>query len=216
MKMNLIFSTRHLPQHLFEDERDTDWGGVDRGAWILLEEGIRPVFSIGDFDSVTQAELEKMQTALNIVPLNPEKDDTDLALAVDEAVSRGYTEIDIYGATGGRLDHFLGALQILYVQSYIDLNIQIRLIDHCNEMRCLTEGVTEVTYDARYPYISFVPAIHPVEIALHGFKYALPRTQLKQGSTRTISNALESETSIGTVTVSEGLVLMVRSVDADI
>ena len=49
---------------------------------------------------------------LQIEPVEAEKDDTDLALGVAQAVERGYTEITIYGATGGRLDHFMGVLQI--------------------------------------------------------------------------------------------------------
>ncbi len=40
---------------------------------------------------------------LHIEPVEAEKDDTDLALGVAQAVERGYTEITIYGATGGRL-----------------------------------------------------------------------------------------------------------------
>ena len=67
---------------------------------------------------------------LNIKPVKAEKDDTDLALGVEEAVNRGFTEIHIYGATGGRLDHFMGVLQILQKPKYIEQNIIIIVEDH--------------------------------------------------------------------------------------
>ena len=56
---------------------------------------------MGDFDSVNDEEREILKT-LNIHPVKAEKDDTDLALGVEQAIQKGYTEIDIYGATGGR------------------------------------------------------------------------------------------------------------------
>ena len=32
------------------------WGGIDRGALILINHSINPVFSVGDFDSVSEEE----------------------------------------------------------------------------------------------------------------------------------------------------------------
>ena len=70
-----------------------------------FEHSIVPVFS-GRFDSVNDE--ERILKTLNIHPVKAEKDDTDLALGVEQAIQKGYTEIDIYGATGGRLDAFYG------------------------------------------------------------------------------------------------------------
>ena len=50
----------------------------------------------------------ELKEKLDIHPVKAEKADTDLGLGVAEAVARGYDDISIYGATGGRLDHFLG------------------------------------------------------------------------------------------------------------
>ena len=114
MKINLLCGDRHLPPHIFSKLSTEPWGGIDRGTLILSEQGIVPVFSVGDFDSVNDEEREILKKTLNIHPVNAEKDDTDLALGVEQAIQKGYTEIDIYGATGGRLDHFMGTLQILF------------------------------------------------------------------------------------------------------
>ncbi len=82
-------------------------GGVDRGALILLKHQLS-LFSVGDFDSVSKEERQLLTEQLQIKPVQAEKADTDLALAVDKAVALGFDSITIYGATGGRLDHFFG------------------------------------------------------------------------------------------------------------
>lgn len=56
MKINLLCSDRLLPTQLFKLEQQSQWAGIDRGALILVENGIEPVFSVGDFDSVNEEE----------------------------------------------------------------------------------------------------------------------------------------------------------------
>ena len=53
MRINLLCSRRNLPENLFQEQGTERWAGIDRGALILLEEGIKPCMAIGDFDSVS-------------------------------------------------------------------------------------------------------------------------------------------------------------------
>ena len=77
-------------------------------GWLLMEKlGIIPDLVIGDFDSAPEPELP----AKLLFPV--EKDDTDLMLAIKEGLSRGCTDFVIFGATGGRLDHTIAAIQSL-------------------------------------------------------------------------------------------------------
>lgn len=209
--INLVCGNRHLPSYLFEQSEEVDFAGIDRGALILLEHGIQPVFSVGDFDSVSEKEKELLKSKLNIKPVKAEKDDTDLALGVEQAVQSGYKNINVFGATGGRLDHFFGAVQILLKSEYQDKNIHIKLIDQQNEISLLQVDQHVITQDKTYKYISFIPVSGEVVITLNGFKYNLEKKKLKVGSTLTISNELHQPE--GFVELIEGQVLMIKSVD---
>ncbi|MGO2870753.1 MAG: thiamine diphosphokinase, partial [Staphylococcus equorum] len=190
---------------------DAHWIGVDRGALLLIEAGITPRFAVGDFDSITSEEKAFVEKRIDINPFNSEKNDTDLALGIDQAVTNGYKEICVYGATGGRLDHFMGALQILEKPEYTDQNIVIKLIDVNNEIQFLKTGSYTIRKNDNYRYISFIPVTYPTIISLNNFKYNLEKEQLKLGSTLTISNELNQKE--GNVNITEGNVLMVRSKD---
>lgn len=211
MKVNLLCSKRLLPHQLLYHRKEEDWAGIDRGALVLLEQGIKPVFSVGDFDSVNDEERHILKEQLNIRPVKAEKDDTDLALGVEQAVQCGYSDIHIFGATGGRLDHFMGVIQILQKPQYINQRIHFKVIDERNEIKLLNVGVHKVEKNSSYPYISLIPLCEDVVISLKDFKYNLNHEHLNVGSTLTISNEVESNTA--TIIVERGRVLQMRSSD---
>lgn len=83
--------------------------GVDGGCLKLLEQGLPLDIAVGDFDSVSETDLRQIRTqAKQVVQSVPEKNDTDLELAL-KAVFEAYPDaaVTVYGAFGGRLDHFL-------------------------------------------------------------------------------------------------------------
>lgn len=211
MHINLLCSERHLPQDIWVKHTGEKWGGVDRGALILLKHQITPFFSVGDFDSVSNKERQLLTEQLEIKPVQAEKADTDLALAVDKAVALGFDSITIYGATGGRLDHFFGAVQLLLKQAYYKKDVHIILVDQQNKIVLLPEGQYQVEKETSYPYISFIPMTDDVELSLSGFKYNLTRQMLNIGSTLTISNEVENAQAM--VNVHNGLLLQIRSAD---
>ncbi|KIX90401.1 thiamine pyrophosphokinase [Staphylococcus microti] len=208
-RIHLLCSHRNIPDGLFERHHHEVWGGVDRGTKLLLEHDIRPLFTVGDFDSVSDDERMWIAEQITITPVPAEKADTDLALGVAQAIERGYDEICIYGATGGRLDHFMGAMQLLKAPAY--QACRIKLIDQQNEIRLLAEGQHEVENDVNYRYISFVPASDAVTLSLHGFKYDLAQQVLEMGSTLTISNEFQQDKA--KVKVHNGIVYQMRSRD---
>ena len=81
---------------------------ADAGYNTLERLGITADLLVGDFDS-----LGFRPEHPNIVEHPPEKDDTDMMLAVKEGLRRGKRTFVILGGLGGRLDHTLANIQTL-------------------------------------------------------------------------------------------------------
>ena len=81
---------------------------ADGGYRLAAEVFGVPDLLVGDFDSI-----DALPVGVPIVRHPAEKDDTDLALAANEAIDRGATDLYIYAALGGRLDHTVANLQLL-------------------------------------------------------------------------------------------------------
>ncbi|MCY8509920.1 thiamine diphosphokinase [Bacillus mojavensis] len=190
---------------------DTIWVGVDKGTVTLLNAGIIPDEAFGDFDSITEHErrqIEKAAPALHVY--QAEKDQTDLDLALDWALDKQPDMIQIFGITGGRADHFLGNIQLLY--RGVKTTSKMKLIDKQNDIQMFSPGEYSLLIDQNKRYISFIPFTEEVdELTLIGFKYPLNKCHITLGSTLCISNELIH--SRGTFSFAKGILIMVRSTD---
>lgn len=81
----------------------------DAGYCLASSWGIEPDLLLGDFDSYTGP----LPEDIPIRRFVRDKDDTDTMLAVRTALEQAFDAIVLVAATGGRLDHTLGNLQIL-------------------------------------------------------------------------------------------------------
>ena len=88
------------------------WIGVDYGATFLLDHGITPQVALGDFDSTPAPLLQRLEErGISLTTFPPEKDYTDTQLGVKRAfLDYQPDRVNIYGATGGRLDQLLSNL----------------------------------------------------------------------------------------------------------
>ena len=88
------------------------------GGWdIATELGILPNLLIGDFDSIKSPLPDGIET----IKFLPEKDYTDLDLAIRTAVEKGYSHLTVIGGIGGRLDHTIANIQLLsHYDSFFD------------------------------------------------------------------------------------------------
>jgi thiamine pyrophosphokinase len=189
------------------------WAGVDRGVHTLLKANITPNIAFGDFDSVTVEELTEIQKKVDEMKLyKPEKDETDLELALDWAIEQNPETIRIFGATGGRIDHLLANVQLLVNPLFEVKSTQILLIDRQNIIYIKGSGSYKIEKMPDKKYISFVPVSFNIkDLTLHGFKYPLNNRDISIGSTLCISNELISD--YGTFSFSEGILLVIRSDD---
>lgn len=92
---------------------------ADGGYDIAASEGIRPHLVIGDLDSIKSS----IPDDIKINRFNPEKDFTDLELALKTAAETDCRAVEIWGGMGGRLDHTIANIQLLskYTASFDSL-----------------------------------------------------------------------------------------------
>lgn len=145
-------------------EKDDFLIAADGGYAHLVKLQIVPDLLIGDFDS-----LSEQSYPCPIIKSNPIKDDTDLSLAISEGMKRGYTEFVVYGALGGRLEHSLANIQLMY--GYLLKGAHITIVDGSLCLRALMNQTLD--FDESYAGYISVFAYDEVVLDLIGFKYEL-------------------------------------------
>lgn len=201
----------HVPNLKHFHHEEILWLGVDRGISYIIENGYIPQIALGDFDSLSQKEWQKYKEQIpDIHFFQSEKDETDLELALKLAIKKNPERIRIFGASGGRLDHFLG--NIFLLAKYLQSSLPIEFIDRQNLIECKQPGTYQIEKLPDKPYVSFLPLMTLVEnLTLQGFKYPLKNRHISFGSTLCISNELICD--YGTYSFTKGILLVIRSSD---
>ena len=148
--------------------------GVDGGCLKLLEQGLPIDIAVGDFDSVSEVDLRKIQAqAKQVVQSVPEKNDTDLELAL-KTVFEDYPDaaVTVYGAFGGRLDHFLSNIFLPTDPDLAPYMEQIQLVDEQNRLVFRPAGSHEIQPDPTMTYVGFMP-VGQGHLEITGAKYPL-------------------------------------------
>ena len=185
---------------------------VDRGlnaAWAL---GIVPDVIVGDFDSADPAALADFRRREHIVweVHQPEKDDTDTELAIKRAAAMGAGYIVLLGATGGRLDHLLGNIHLLY--PCLQRGVEACILDPGNKLYLIDGERRFKRREVWGTYISFLPLTEEVKgITLRGFKYPLTDKDIAIGTSLCISNELAADETV--ITLQDGVLIVVESRD---
>lgn len=185
---------------------------VDGGHRHLKTLGLLPHLVIGDLDSLPDDERQALTRAgVEINTFPPEKDETDLELALLEAVDRRFKSILVVAALGGRLDQTLGNLSLLAAPFLKDCDVS------------LDDGATHawLMTAERYPAgleikghlgdrVSLV-AFHGVVkgILTKGLEYPLQLENLLPYQTRGISNVMMETTAL--IQINEGQLLVLHS-----
>ena len=185
---------------------------ADSGMNFLYRNSIVPDVIAGDFDSADAASFENISKNGNveILRLNPMKDDTNTEFVIREAIRRGATDITLLGATGTRLDHVIGNVHLLGIG--LQENVQIQLIDECNRIRMIS-GMFELKKEEQYgDFVSLLPIDGSVKgVTLKGFKYPLKNAVIPSFSSLGISNEIVEE--IAFIEAREGVLLVIESKD---
>lgn len=174
---------------------------ADAGYLRAKQLGIKPDLLVGDFDSLGYA-----PTDVETVHVPVEKDFSDGELGVRTAALRGVKELDIYGAAGGRPDHFLFNLHLLKIAFDLGVRAVLRGDDfdiyytESNFFLPVTKG----------DWFSVVPLGESVHILkATGLKYPAEGVTLTKKDTRGLSNECTEDKVF--VSVSEGGAFLVHS-----
>ena len=164
------------------DEKKGDIYCADGGANHLEALGIFPLEIWGDLDSVTKEIIEKYRNNnVRIKKFPKDKDYTDGELILQHISKLNYDEIIIIGGLGGRIDHLLTNLNLIFKFKNLKFVTEKERIFSIEKKAELT-GLRGKT-------ISFVPFSEKVEgLTLEGFKYPLNKYILHQGDSICMSN----------------------------
>lgn len=149
--------------------------GVDGGAVALLEAGLPIDLSIGDFDSISQSNLNVLKKkSTRVVELPADKDMTDTEAALNYVRKNLQVEkIKMFGLLGGRVDHMISNLWIAYHPEYQDLLEKINIVDQQNSLRFYLPGTYILKKEPNKKYLSFIGLSPLKKVVLKNVKYPL-------------------------------------------
>lgn len=173
---------------------------ADNGYSALEANGIVPDLLVGDFDS-----LQWIPREIPVKSFPPEKDDTDMALALSEGIARGYHTFALYGASGGRADHTQANLQLLGGMS--KQGYACKMVCPAYDVYTVTDGTLSLPWQKAGTIVSvFCHGEKAEGVTLEGLKYPLTGALLTCDRPLGVSNeALGGEARI---TVGHGTLLV--------
>lgn len=163
---------------------------ADAGAAYMQELDLRPDTAVGDFDSLGEEQLKRLETrGVKIVRYPVRKDFTDLELALQYAQSAGAEEVLLLGALGNRWDQTLANLLLPGAAAFTTM--RIHLVDGNQEITLIQARQTLELTGQPGDTLSLIPlAGDAAGITTQGLEYPLHNETLKFGSTRGVSNVL--------------------------
>lgn len=159
---------------------------ADSGCDVLFKCSIKPDLIMGDLDSIKKDILnEYLNKGVELKKFPEHKNYSDTELSALEAIDRGAEEITILGATGGRLDHLLANLNLLYLLN--EKGIKGKISDDNNEI-FLISSPEEIHGNCGDYFSIFSMGKEVKEITLTNCKYPLNKYNLLPRDSLILSN----------------------------
>jgi thiamine pyrophosphokinase len=182
---------------------------ADGGARIAAHYDRLPAVVVGDIDSLSQQEQTALaEQGVSFRRYPPEKDETDLELALYYALEQGADWIRIVGGLGGRLDQSLANVYLLALPALHDCDV--RLVAGEQEIRAISPGTHTIS-----GHVDDTLSLIPLGGAVHGIqtqhlKYPLDRETLEFGPARGVSNVMTADEAI--ISLEEGNLLLIHTI----
>ena len=177
---------------------------ADGGTRHALALGLTPNVVIGDLDSVTEEERRKMkEIGVEVMEYSRDKNETDLELAINHALTLNPSQILILAALGGRMDQTLANIALLS-----DLRLStfdVRLTDGVEEIFfCRDQAEVEGRSGDIVSLLSWQGEV--TGVFTENLRWHLHYETLYPDKTRVISNEMTSD--VATVSITSGLLLI--------
>lgn len=180
---------------------------ADGGALHARALGLKPHTIIGDLDSLTAEQAARFAAGgADIIQHPPEKDETDLELALRHCQDIGAKSISILGALGGRFDQTLANIHLLLLPAL--RNIRVEVVDADQKITLLRPGSHGIL-GRPGDMISLIPLASAERITSRDLQYPLHRETLRLGAARGISNVITGDRPA--VQFRHGLLLLVHT-----
>jgi thiamine pyrophosphokinase len=178
---------------------------ADSGLALAAPLGLEPDLVVGDMDSVPPdllAAAERAGVAIERHP--PDKDATDLELALDSAMAAAASSILVVGGGGGQLDHLLANAALLAAERYRAAAITW-FVDGYRV--AVVRGHHTIAGAVGDP-VTLLAVGGDATVTTVGLRWGLDAFALQPGTTRGVSNELVSPSA--TVTVSRGCLMVLH------
>lgn len=201
MRIIIVAGSKYKNFDRYEYSQDDFIIGIEDGAYEVIKKGYPLHLTLGDFDTTTHID-EIICKAKDFIKYPKEKDEIDLELAL-KYIESNYKDSDVYifNATLGRMDHELVTIKLLIKYS----NLNLHLMNDTEEIIYLTKNYKISELNKRF---SLIP-LDDVELEIIGAKYPLSKTTLSLKDCYTSSNETKDVTYIN---IYSGGVILVKEV----
>lgn len=212
MKRVIIVGANEIEDTSFikkEKERGSFLVACDGGYRCFMKENIIPDLFVGDYDTFKEKDLV---TAKNIISLNTIKDDTDVFFAIKKLIKENYKEFHLYGCLGGKIEHTIANIQLLYFlinhncKGYL-YSSDNRTIVHMIKNSCIRLNPINALHFSVFSYNKLASGVSET-----GFKYEINDITLRNDTPLGVSNEFVGKE--GSISVKDGILLLVLPIES--
>jgi len=183
---------------------------ADGGALALAQWGVSPHAIVGDLDSLgMESALEYGARGVTVVPFSPEKDESDLELAIAYAMDAKADDLVLLGIFGGpRFDHELANTLLIAADRFRGRTMRAVRGDVC--LRALHGGEELSLEGVPGDLVTLLAVGGDVDgVRTHRLRYPLAHETLAFGAARGLSNLVVSAGA--SVTCDRGVLLVIET-----
>jgi len=178
---------------------------ADGGTEYAKKYDLLPDLVVGDMDSISLKTLRWLRKhKVKLVKYPRKKNSTDSEIAIEKAQAMGCTELIVFGLLGDRIDHM--SANILYLSTVAE-KVVLHIIEG-NQTISFIRSVIKIT-GKEGDEVSLIPLRKDCKgITTKGLTYGLQNATLPYGSTRGISNVMESDRA--EISIEDGVLMVVH------